>query len=136
MLPASPIHHLLSPPNAVLPLLVPLPPGSAGWAVATAPRHQQPPRLLAPGSGVFLPPPGSGNSSPPQLLPATSTEVGSSVETTSHSKMENGSINPSVKGRLDGKMEKPDCSGNMDGTGGGREMAKEEHPHSTPAGTA
>ncbi|GMH20352.1 hypothetical protein Nepgr_022193 [Nepenthes gracilis] len=141
VLPAPPIRPQLSPPNCMPPLFVtplatavpfpaalPLLPDSAGWAAAAAPPRHPPPRLPVPGTGVFIPPPGSGNSSPPQQSSATSSEVGPPVETASPLEMENGSINASIKGKLDGKMHGQECNGNMEGTGSGRGMAKEEQP--------
>ncbi|XP_022776546.1 uncharacterized protein LOC111318141 [Durio zibethinus] len=137
VLPAPPIRPQIPPPNGVqtlfvptpvapaipFPAPVPIPPGSTGWPAAP------PPRLPVPGTGVFLPPPGSGNSSPQQLS-TTATELNIPVETTSLEK-ENGSGKPnhhttSPKGRLDGKSPKPDCDGSVDGTGNGRAVIKEE----------
>jgi len=62
---------VLSPPNGIQPLLVaatpapmpvpvPVPPVSPGWTQVPAPRAP-PPRLLVPGTGVFLPPSGPGH---------------------------------------------------------------------------
>jgi len=70
-----PAPSLQAPPNSTQPLFVlvpvappmqfstpvPIPPGSTGWTT-TPPRHP-PPRIAVPGTGVFLPPPGSANSS-------------------------------------------------------------------------
>ncbi|KAG5073536.1 hypothetical protein JHK84_054767 [Glycine max] len=65
------------------PTPVPIPPGSIGWTSAP-PRHP-PPRIPVPGTGVFLPPPGSG----------TIHEVNPSVETWTVSGKENGKSNHS-----------------------------------------
>ncbi|XVF02989.1 hypothetical protein REPUB_Repub04eG0222000 [Reevesia pubescens] len=141
VLPAPPIRPQIPPPNGVqtlfmptpvapalpFPAPVPIPPGSTGWP-APPPRHP-PPRLPVPGTGVFLPPPGSGNSSSQQLSTST-TELNIPVETSSPEK-ENSSGKPnhhtaSPKGRLDGKSPKQDCNGSVDGTGNGRAVIKGE----------
>lgn len=49
---------LITPTPAPIPMPVAVPPVSAGWTPVTAPRG--PPRLPVPGTGVFLPPSGSG----------------------------------------------------------------------------
>ncbi|KAA8529874.1 hypothetical protein F0562_034522 [Nyssa sinensis] len=143
VLPAPPIRPQLGPPNGIQPLFVPtpvapamsfpasvaLPPASAGWPAA----HQRhpPPRLPVPGTGVFLPPPGSGNSTQ-QLLSTTASEMSFSTETPSLPEKDNGSVKPngnssaSPKGKVDGKMQRNECNGNMEGTGGGIAVAKEE----------
>ncbi|KAI8538793.1 hypothetical protein RHMOL_Rhmol09G0131400 [Rhododendron molle] len=73
----GPTTGVLPAPNGIQPLFVPapvnlpmsfpapvaLPPVSSGWPVVPPPRHPPPPRPPVPGTGVFLPPPGSGNSS-------------------------------------------------------------------------
>ncbi|XAR63712.1 hypothetical protein NMG60_11023748 [Bertholletia excelsa] len=129
----APIHPQLAPPNGMQPLFVPapvgpamafpapvaLPPTSAGWP-APPPRHP-PPRLPVPGTGVFLPP-GSGNSSTPQLSSTSVTETTSSAEKTSVLEQENG------LGKVDGKQE---CNGNMDGSGAKRVSTKNEQEVST-----
>lgn len=75
VLPAPSARQQLPPPNGIQPMYVAtpvapgiafpapvaLPPTSAGWP-AGPPRHP-PPRLPVPGTGVFLPSQGSGNSS-------------------------------------------------------------------------
>lgn len=94
VLPAPSIH---APPNSMQPLFVPapvappmsfptpvpIPPGSTGWT--SAPSRHPPPRIPVPGTGVFLPPPGSG----------TIHEVNPSVETWTVSGKENGKSNHS-----------------------------------------
>ncbi|KAL6001188.1 hypothetical protein ACLOJK_006920 [Asimina triloba] len=62
-------------PAAPFPAPVPLPPASSGWPATPLPTHT-PPRLPAPGTGVFLPPPGSGHPPPTQL-----SSVGPTLET-------------------------------------------------------
>ncbi|XWS64038.1 hypothetical protein CRYUN_Cryun06bG0152800 [Craigia yunnanensis] len=142
VLPAPPIRPQIQPPNGVqtlfvptavtptipFPAPVPIPPGSTGWP-AVPPRHP-PPRPPVPGTGVFLPPPGSGNSSPHQLS-TTVTELNIPVETTSPPEKENVSGKPnhhttSPRGRSDGKSPKQDCNGSVDGTDSGRAVMKEE----------
>ncbi|KAG2701752.1 hypothetical protein I3760_06G058300 [Carya illinoinensis] len=137
VLPAPPIR----PPNGIPPVFVPtqpaipfpapvpMPPGSTGWPAAP-PRHP-PPCFSVPGTGVFLPPPGSGNSSSPQLLQGTAGEVNFSAETASLSEKDNGSgksnhgTGPFPKGKSEGKTQRQDCNGSVDGIGSGRAMVKE-----------
>lgn len=126
VLPAPTIRPQIPAPNGMQPLFVPapvealmpfpapvpIPPGSTGWAAAP-PRHP-PPRIPVPGTGVFLPPPGSGNSS--QHLPGTLTEVSPSVETPTMLDKENGKSNhnntsASPKGKMDAKMHMQECNG-------------------------
>ncbi|XP_021292693.1 uncharacterized protein LOC110422952 isoform X5 [Herrania umbratica] len=141
VLPAPPIRPQIPPSNGVQPLFVPtavapaisfpapvpIPPGSTGWPAA--PRHP-PPRLPVPGTGVFLPPPGSGNSSSQQLS-TTATEPNIPVEITSPREKENGSVKPnhhttSPRSRLEGKSPKQDCNGSVDEASIGRALMKEE----------
>lgn len=123
-LPAPPIRPQIPAPNGMQPLFVPapvvppmpfpapvpIPPGSAGWT--TAPPRHPPPRILAPGTGVFLPPPGSGNSSQP--LPGTLAEVNhQTVETPTLQEKENGKANHIVSP----KGKRQECNGHgVDGT--------------------
>ncbi|KAA8532418.1 hypothetical protein F0562_032444 [Nyssa sinensis] len=143
VLPAPPIRPQLAPPNGIQPLFGPstvaspmpfpapvaLPPASAGWP--SAPLRHPPPRLPVPGTGVFLPPPGSGNSTQ-QLLSTTANETSFSAETPCLAEKDNGLVKPnsnssaSPKGKVDGKMQRQECNGSVDGTGGGRAMEKEE----------
>ncbi|KHN01749.1 hypothetical protein glysoja_047936 [Glycine soja] len=128
VLPAPSIH---APPNSMQPLFVPapvappmsfptpvpIPPGSTGWT--SAPSRHPPPRIPVPGTGVFLPPPGSGTSS--QHLPCTVPEVNPSVETLTVSGKENGksnhNTNSSPKGKMDGNIQGgQESNGNADGT--------------------
>ncbi|KAK7273982.1 hypothetical protein RIF29_15051 [Crotalaria pallida] len=135
VLPAPSIRPQIQAPNGMQPLFVPAPvaapmpfpapvpvpvtiqPGSAGWT-ATPPMHPTP-RIPVPGTGVFLPPSGSGNSS--QHLPCTLTEVNPSVETSTIVDKENGKSNhkdtrASPKGKMVGKMHRQECKGKADGT--------------------
>lgn len=145
--PAPPMRPQLPPPNGMQPLFVttavapampfpapvPLPTGSPGWPAAP-PRHP-PPRLPVPGTGVFLPPPGSGNSSSPQHISTEATST--SVETAAPTEKENGSGKSSSnsntvspKGKLDGKVHRQECNGSMDETGvDERAVTKEEQQH-------
>ena len=128
VLPAPPIRPQIPPPNGMQPLFVaapvvpsmpfpapvPIAPGSTGWTAAP-PRHP-PPRLPVPGTGVFLPPPGSGNPSQ-QLPPGTLTEVNSSVETPITLEKENGKSNHNnTSSSPKGKMQKQECNGHVNGT--------------------
>ncbi|XP_015868027.3 RNA demethylase ALKBH10B isoform X2 [Ziziphus jujuba] len=148
VLPAPSIRPQIPPPNGMQPLFVttpvtppmpfptpvPIPPGSTGWPAAPPPRHP-PPRVPVPGTGVFLPPPGSGNSSNPQQSPSNETSL--TVEAAASQETENGSgkINhgtvASPKGKSDGKSLRQDCNGSVDGGGSGRAAAEEEQQPST-----
>ncbi|KAF7808506.1 RNA demethylase ALKBH10B-like [Senna tora] len=128
VLPAPPIRQQMPPPNGIQPLFmpapvapplpypapVPIPPGSTGWT-APPPRHP-PPRIPVPGTGVFLPPPGSGNSSQP-VSSTLMTELNSSVETATVPEKENGKsdhnntiASPTIK--TDGQAQRQECNGN------------------------
>ncbi|KAM7254952.1 hypothetical protein ACFE04_020193 [Oxalis oulophora] len=124
VLPGPPFRAQMAPSNGVQPLFVPaavpfpgsvqIPPGSNGWG----PRHP-PPRFPLPGTGVFLPPQGSGNSTHQQS--STDSSLNSQAE------KENGRSNQtssggSVKGKLDGKVE----NGSIDETSNGKGIAVEE----------
>ncbi|XP_027342059.1 RNA demethylase ALKBH10B-like [Abrus precatorius] len=128
VLPAPPIRPQIAPPNGMQPLFVtapvvppmpfpapvPIPPGSSGWTAAPPPRHP-PPRIPAPGTGVFLPPPGSGN--PSQPLPGTLTDPNSSVETSTTPEKENGKSNHiSTSASPKGRMQRQECNGHVDGS--------------------
>lgn len=106
-------------PTMPFPAPVPIPPGSAGWPAAP-PRHP-PPRLLAPGTGVFLPPPGSGNSSTAQQLQGNEANlaVETSLQPENGSGKSNYSTAVSPKGKSDGKTQTQDCNGNADESGNG-----------------
>ncbi|CAL0306047.1 unnamed protein product [Lupinus luteus] len=132
VLPAPPIRPQIPPPNGMPPLFVPtsvispmpfavsvpIPavPGSTGWT-AVPPRHPAP-RVAAPGTGVFLPPPGSGNSS--QQLPSSpSAEVNNNttVETPTIPDKENGKSNhDTTSASPEGNTQRQECSnGHVDG---------------------
>lgn len=131
VLPAPPIRATIPAPNGMQPLFVtapvvppmsfpapvPIPPGSTGWTAAP-PRHP-PPRIPVPGTGVFLPPPGSGNNNSSQQLPAaTLTEVNQSVETPTTLEKENGKTshnhNSSASASPKGKMQRQECNGHVE----------------------
>ncbi|KAJ9135672.1 hypothetical protein P3X46_032825 [Hevea brasiliensis] len=145
VLPAPAIQPQIRLPNGVQPLFVttpvaapmpfpapvPIPSVSTGWPAAPL-RH--PPNRFpvpVPGTGVFLPPPGSGNASSPQIT-LTTTEINLPVETTSLPEKEDGTgkSNPvtcaSPKEKLDGKTQRQDCNGIPDG----RAVTKEEEQES------
>ncbi|KAE8710122.1 Hydroxyproline-rich glycoprotein family protein, putative isoform 2 [Hibiscus syriacus] len=127
VLPATPNHPQIPPPNGVQPLFVPapispampfhapvpIPPGSTGWPGAP-PRHP-PPRLPIPGTGVFLPPPGSSNPSSQGLT--TATELNVPAETAS-------------------QPEKEKCNGSVDGTGNGVAVKEEQTVRSSKGGSS
>ncbi|KAL5553327.1 hypothetical protein UlMin_040728 [Ulmus minor] len=147
VLPVPSIRPQIAHPNGIQPLFVPapvvapmpfpapvpIPPGTSGWPAAAPSRHP-PPRLPLPGTGVFLPPSGSGNSSTPQQVPSTETNL--TGETASAPEKENGSgkltnsgtaASPKGKPDLDRKTQKQECNGSVDGTTGSRKAtAKEE----------
>ncbi|KAF9625298.1 hypothetical protein IFM89_020884 [Coptis chinensis] len=132
VLPMPPIHQQhLPPPNSMQPMFitspvapampypapVPLPTASSGWAAVPPPRHP-PPRLPLPGTGVFLPPQGSGPpASPQQPVSASAIPVNSVVETLSPLQKENGlesfncNSNTSPKSKLDAKAQSQECNG-------------------------
>lgn len=131
VLSAPPIRSAILPPNGMQPLFVaapvvqppisfaapvPIPSGSAGWT-GTPPSRHPPPRVLAPGTGVFLPPPGSGNNSSQQLPAATSTEVNQSVETPTILEKESGKSNDNfTSGSPKENEQRQECNGHGDGT--------------------
>ncbi|KAK8691591.1 hypothetical protein V6N13_075095 [Hibiscus sabdariffa] len=131
----------IRPPNIVQPLFVPtpvapaipfpapvpIPPGLTGWSAA-AQRHF-PPHLPIPGTGVFLPPPGS--SSLPQHLSTIATKPNLLVETTSPPENDNGSGKPvhyatSPREKCDRKSPNQGCNGSLDEISKGRTVMKEE----------
>ncbi|KAI4313654.1 hypothetical protein L6164_026613 [Bauhinia variegata] len=141
VLPAPPIRVQIAPSNGMQPLFVPaavpaaipfpapvpIAPGSTVWPAAP-PRHP-PPRIPVPGTGVFLPPPGSGNSS--QQSPGTLAEANLSVENATTPEKENGKSSPnntsaSPKEKMDGKTQKQECNGNVNGTEGEQAVEDEE----------
>jgi len=107
---------------------VPIPLGSTGWA--SAPQRHPPPRMPVPGTGVFLPPPGSGTTSS-QHLPGVVSEVNLGGETTSTGKeslKSNHNItNSSSKGKVDGNVVgRQECNGNADGSEGEEDVVGKE----------
>lgn len=110
-------------PPMPFPAPVALPPASVGWAAAPPPRHP-PPRLPVPGTGVFLPPGGSG-SSPNQSALSTSATDGVSMDTSPSEKENgpgtpNGDIASSPKGKVDGDVQNLEVNGNTEGSGAGK----------------
>ncbi|XP_075481598.1 LOW QUALITY PROTEIN: RNA demethylase ALKBH10B [Primulina tabacum] len=130
-------HPRLPLPNGVQPVFVPvpiaqavafpapvvLPPTAAGWS--TAPPRHPPPRLLAPGTGVFLPPQGSGNASnPPSSTPATENMT---MEAPSLSDKALGQSNgTSTSAEVDNQSSKQECNGSIDGMRGETVIEKQE----------
>lgn len=112
---------------------VPLPPTSAGWARPLAPR------LPIPGTGVFLPPPGSGHAPPShQLIGAAQyAESSNPYETSSHHETDggveksNGDNETSSKTRIDEIGASPDCNGNLCSESGAGEQTAIEDKQST-----
>ncbi|XP_034911279.1 RNA demethylase ALKBH10B isoform X3 [Populus alba] len=138
VLPVPPIRPQIPPPNGVQPIFmtttvpfpapVPIPPVSTGWPTAS-PRHPSA-RLPfpIPGTGVFLPPPGSGNASSPLQLSTAATEMNFLTETASLPEKENGlgksscDASASPKEKLTEKTQRLDSNGVLDG----RAVKKEE----------
>ncbi|XP_073280091.1 RNA demethylase ALKBH10B [Primulina huaijiensis] len=130
-------HPRLPLPNGVQPVFVPvpiaqavafpapvvLPPTAAGWS--TAPPRHPPPRLLAPGTGVFLPPQGSGNASnPPSSTPATENMT---MEAPSLSDKALGKSNgTSTSAEVDNQSSKQECNGSIDGMRGETVIEKQD----------
>ncbi|KAK1314091.1 hypothetical protein QJS10_CPA06g02312 [Acorus calamus] len=132
VLPAPPIRtQHLPPPNGMQPIFVAspskvpyvatapppvaLPPASAGWTPVQL-RHA-PPRLPLPGTGVFLPPPGSGHS-PPSPGPGIPHETGGGPPTETAGPPDGESIGD--KSSSDGvasspKEERQECNGSSGG---------------------
>ncbi|XP_068659514.1 RNA demethylase ALKBH10B-like isoform X2 [Aristolochia californica] len=155
VLPAPPIRpQHLPPPNGIQPLFVaapvspavpfpapvPLPPAPAAWQ-PVPPRHSAP-RPPVPGTGVFLPPPGSGHSTlaSQQLAGSTVAEGTVAVETTglaeseSYSEKLNSSTGEaSPKGKSDGKVHKQECNGKL--TGKDEQQNVKKKVSSKPTGT-
>lgn len=147
VLPAPAIRAQIPPTNGVPPIFVsppvtpampftapvPIPPGSTGWTAAP-PRHTPPPpppRLPVPGTGVFLPPPGSGGSSSPRQVSSAATEhlipeMGSQAEKENGSGKSNHETNAS-KEKLVGETQGQGCNGSVDGTGSVKAVMKEEN---------
>ncbi|KAF5945620.1 hypothetical protein HYC85_015848 [Camellia sinensis] len=162
VLPAPTVHPQLAPPNviqvqplfvaapvaAAMPFPAPVaaipPAASAGWSAAP-PRHPPPPRLPVPGTGVFFPPPGSGNSATQQssLSTTMATETSFPDETPAMPEKENGLDKPngssaSPKGKADGKMPRQECNGSLDGavvTKEDQRQSADTKAASKPAGT-
>ncbi|KAG1342702.1 RNA demethylase ALKBH10B [Cocos nucifera] len=144
VLPAPPIHpQHLPPSNGIPPIFiapspvapaavaypapVPVTPSSAAWTVAAPARHSAP-RLPVPGTGVFLPPPGSGHSPTLQQPPVAPGSTGTSTppdtiglpenESNGLEKpncINNASSKTSPKSGADETGPKLDCNGNSNG---------------------
>ncbi|MCL7044463.1 hypothetical protein MKW94_005967 [Papaver nudicaule] len=128
VLPAPSIHppHLTPPSNIQLfvaasvapavpyhaPVPVP-PPASVGWTAVVPAGHPPPPRFPLPGTGVFLPPPGSSGSS----QPATPYQLGLDSETSSVNENDVEGLNctnadvASLKCKVDAKVQKQESNG-------------------------
>lgn len=138
VLPAPPIRPQMAPPNGILPLIVPpvappmpfppvsIPTGPSTWPTAH-PRHP-PPRLPIPGTGVFLPPPGSSSApapSPQQQLPNSTVETGSLSEKENGSTKSDHNSGASPGEKPEPKPHRQECNGSMDGSGSDK-VAEEE----------
>ncbi|KAJ6351101.1 hypothetical protein OIU78_007097 [Salix suchowensis] len=134
VLPVPPIRPQIPPPNGVQPLFmttpvaaplpfpapVPIPTASTGWPTAS-PRHPAA-RLPVPvpGTGVFLPPSGSGNASSPLQLLSTATEMNFPPETgkSNHDTSASPGEEPAEK------TQRQDSNGVVDGTAVTKEEQK------------
>lgn len=137
VLPAPPIRSQMPPPNGIPPIIVPpvappmpfpppvpIPTGPSAWPAAH-PRHP-PPRLPVPGTGVFLPPPGSSSAPSPQQLPNSTVETGSHAEKDNGSTKSDHNAGASPGEKSEAKAQRQECNGNMDGTGSGGKVTEEE----------
>ncbi|KAK9115761.1 hypothetical protein Sjap_014708 [Stephania japonica] len=139
-----PVPHL-PPPNGMQPMFVtssvapsmpyptpvPVPPTSSGWAAVPPPRHP-PSRLPAPGTGVFLPPQGSGHHPSSNLPVSTMAQASPILETPVFAENGNGperlNINcvTSPKGKLDENVPRQECNGIAETALNGKEVAKDD----------
>uniref|UniRef100_A0A0E0KB23 Fe2OG dioxygenase domain-containing protein n=1 Tax=Oryza punctata TaxID=4537 RepID=A0A0E0KB23_ORYPU len=134
--PAIGAHHI-PPSDGMQPLFVApapvaaaampfpaMPNSTTAWMADTAPRSA-PPRLLVPGTGVFLPP-GSGHPLPHQMMtasqspaePTSSTDSSACVHNKSTvEEMANGNVSPksSPAKQSDAVEQKPECNGSSNG---------------------
>ncbi|KAL2541357.1 hydroxyproline-rich glycoprotein family protein [Abeliophyllum distichum] len=140
VLPAPTARPQVPSPNGIQPIFVPapvapampfpapvaVPPASTGWSIP--PSRHPPPRLPLPGTGVFLPPPGSGNTvNQPISTPATeniTADAPSLLEKDNDSQKLNG--NNGTSREVDWKDQSEECNGNIDGTSRLR-VTTEEH---------
>ncbi|XXG51236.1 hypothetical protein AAC387_Pa02g5053 [Persea americana] len=150
VLSGPPIHSQRLPPsNGIQPLFltapvasampfpapVPLPPASsAAWQAV--PPMLSAPRFPVPGTGVFLPPPGS--SPPPQQVgTVTPADMNIQVETPHQMENENGAenLNFSNSGspksdKVDGNGQKQECNGPFSNCSDGKVVGMEEQQQS------
>ncbi|KAE8648226.1 RNA demethylase ALKBH10B isoform X2 [Cucumis sativus] len=137
VLPVPPIRPQMAPPNGIPPLIVPpvaspmpftpvpIPTGPSAWPTAHT-RHP-PPRLPVPGTGVFLPPPGSSSAptpSPQQQLPISNIETGSLSEKENGLTKSDHSSGTFPGEKPDAKAQRQECNGSIDGSG--NDKVKEE----------
>ncbi|XP_010032031.2 RNA demethylase ALKBH10B isoform X2 [Eucalyptus grandis] len=131
-----PIHPPIPAPNGMQPLLLPQPvvtaipfqapvsiaAASAGWTAA--PSRHPPPHPPVPGTGVFLPPPGSGNPSSPGHLSTNTNEINLIPETRDNGM---GKLDHSPSGSPNGKSDvqigRQEVNGSIEAQ---RDMANEE----------
>uniref|UniRef100_A0A1D1XUV2 Uncharacterized protein n=1 Tax=Anthurium amnicola TaxID=1678845 RepID=A0A1D1XUV2_9ARAE len=116
------------------PAPVSLPPTSSGWTLAVPSRHTAP-RLPVPGTGVFLPPPGSGSGHPSQQPPGNTMSDDSCCPAEMPAPLENdngtdkftSNSNYSPKFKADAVGQRHECNGNLNGgPGGSRVVCKED----------
>lgn len=145
--PTPPLHPQVPSPNGIQPVLVsapvappisfpapvPIPAPQPGWPVAP-PRHP-PPHPNVPGTGVFLPPPGSASPPSPKQSSASSNESTTDVEKASEKERGSAKSNQSAivspKGKLDVRIPKQECNG----TGDGSKTVPKEENHEGADGT-
>ncbi|XP_008789249.2 RNA demethylase ALKBH10B-like [Phoenix dactylifera] len=121
-------------PPAAVPYPAPLPPASAGWTVA-APQMHTSPRFPIPGTGVFLPPPGSDQPPPSShqlsVVPIhteTSTPLLACLAPENENEVEKPNCNSSASPKkiTDGVGPRMECNGSLT-VGAGVGGSKEEH---------
>ncbi|KAL0540165.1 hypothetical protein IC582_024395 [Cucumis melo] len=137
VLPVPPIRPQMAPPNGIPPLIVPsvappmpftpvpIPTGPSAWPTAHT-RHP-PPRLPVPGTGVFLPPPGSSSAptpSPQQQLPNSNIEMGSLSEKENGLTKSDHNSGTFPGEKPEAKTQRQECNGTIDGSG--NDKVKEE----------
>lgn len=140
VLPAPAGHPQIPPPNGIQPLFVatpvapamplpppvPVPPGT-NWAAG--PLRHPPPRFAVPGTGVFLPPPGSGNVASLPQLSAAASEMSFTADIASQQQEESGFGRSSNETGAPptGKSQGQECNGSLNSTGSAHVAKEEQH---------
>lgn len=138
VLPVPTARQQLPPPNGIQPIFVPpsvapgiafpapvaLPPASAGWPAA--PPRLPPPRLPLPGTGVFLPSQGSGNSSNQPASTAATENITAETSAGSEDYSVGKSNGLRTSPKADVQATKQECDGSADEPSGGTVVTNEE----------